>query len=164
MFLDTATALDTVWVKSLLSKPIILNNLSCLLETIPLCHQSDHSKRPSNQPHPDVVAHGGVVSPGLLSFYVNDTITPSLHEEIALQEDNTAVVAAFRSKSVLVSHFDVYFGRLEHWQRDGGLTPTSVRAPLCLLWRLRNARKSPDKSSFPTNTARWATLPSYDGL
>jgi retron-type reverse transcriptase len=50
------------------------------------------------------VAQGGLLSPLLFRLYVNDMPTPSLHVELALYADETALIATSRSPLPLVRY------------------------------------------------------------
>jgi retron-type reverse transcriptase len=52
------------------------------------------------------VAQGGLISPVLLSLYVNDIPIPSRHVELALYADDTAVIATSRKPAQLVSYLE----------------------------------------------------------
>jgi hypothetical protein len=64
------------------------------------------------------VAQGGIVSSVLFSLYVNDMPPPSGHVELPPYADVTALVATFRSPSLLVKYLEAHLCRLEHWLRD----------------------------------------------
>jgi hypothetical protein len=64
------------------------------------------------------VVQGGFVSPVLFSPYEDDIPTPPRHVELAQYADDTALVAMFRSPSLLVGYLEAYFGRLERWLRE----------------------------------------------
>jgi hypothetical protein len=64
------------------------------------------------------VAQGGLVSSMLFSLNVNNIPTPSCHDELPQHADDTALVATFRSPSLLVGYVEACFGRLERWLRD----------------------------------------------
>jgi len=51
-----------------------------------------------------VVALGGLISPVLLSLYVNDI--PSHHVELALYAEDTAIIVMFRNQALLVSYLE----------------------------------------------------------
>ena len=51
-----------------------------------------------------MVALGGLISPVLLSLYVNDI--PSHHVELALYAEDTAIIVMFRNQALLVSYLE----------------------------------------------------------
>jgi hypothetical protein len=64
------------------------------------------------------VAQGKLVSPVLLSLYVNDVPTSSRHVELAQHADDKAAIAMSRDPSLVVGYLDSYLGRLELWLRE----------------------------------------------
>jgi hypothetical protein len=56
-----------------------------------------------------------MVSPVLFSLYVNDMSVPSIHVELALYADDTAVTATSRKPALLVSYLEAYLADLELW-------------------------------------------------
>jgi len=61
------------------------------------------------------VAPGGLISPVLFCPYVNDIASPSLHVELALYVDETAIIATSRKLTLLVSYLDSYPNDLQRW-------------------------------------------------
>jgi hypothetical protein len=124
VFLDVAKDLDTVWVKGLLYKLIVLNFPSFVVKTISSyldCRTFQTSFQSATSTRRGMragVAQGRLVSPVLFSMYVNDIPTPSRHVELAQYADDTALVATSRSPSLLVGYLEDYLGRLERWLRD----------------------------------------------
>jgi hypothetical protein len=57
---------------------------------------------------------GGIVSPVILSLYVNEIATPSLHVNLALYADDTALVTTSCIPRFLVRYLETYLIRLEH--------------------------------------------------
>ena len=60
------------------------------------------------------MAKGGLISPVLFSLYVNDMPPPSHHVELAPYAD-TAIIAASRKPTLLVSYMDSYLNDLQRW-------------------------------------------------
>jgi retron-type reverse transcriptase len=124
VFLDVAKAFDTVWVKGLLYKLTILNFPSYLVKTLSSylhsrTFQSSFNSATSTRRNMKAgVEQGGLVSPVLFSLYVNDMPAPSLHVELALYADDTALIATSRSPLLLVSYLETYLNKLELWIRD----------------------------------------------
>jgi hypothetical protein len=52
------------------------------------------------------VAQEGLISPVLFSLYVNDMPVPSHHVELALYEDDTAVIATSRKPALLLCYLE----------------------------------------------------------
>jgi hypothetical protein len=109
VFLNMAKAFDTVWIDDLLYKLTSLNVPSYLVHTILSylrCRTFDASfltATSSRRVMRAGVVQGGLISPVLLSLYVNDMPTPSHHVELALYADDTAVIATSRKPTLLVS-------------------------------------------------------------
>jgi len=57
-------------------------------------------------------------SPVLCSLYVNDMPSPYRHVELALYEDDTAVIAMSRQPALLVRYLEIYLCDLERWLRE----------------------------------------------
>ena len=49
------------------------------------------------------MAQDGLISPVLLSLYVNDMPSPSHHVEVALHADDTAIIPTSRKLTLLVT-------------------------------------------------------------
>lgn len=105
IFLNVVKAIDTIWVKSLLFKLIILNFPSYLVETLSsylqvrhICHNKQAG-----------AAQGIHASPVMFSLYVNDILQTTFHQ---LPGD-----LVYLSTSYMI----------------GGLALASQRGPLCCL-------------------------------
>jgi hypothetical protein len=59
------------------------------------------------------LAQGGLISPVLLSLYVNDMPTPSHHVELELYAHDTAIIATSRKSTLLVSYLESYLSDLQ---------------------------------------------------
>jgi hypothetical protein len=55
------------------------------------------------------VAHGGLVSPILVSLYVNDM------PELAVYAKDMAIIKMSRSPALLISYLESYLNDLEQW-------------------------------------------------
>jgi Reverse transcriptase (RNA-dependent DNA polymerase). len=64
------------------------------------------------------IEQGGVISPVLFSFYVNDIPTPSRHLELAQYADDTALVATSKHPALLVKDMETHLSDQEKWLRD----------------------------------------------
>jgi hypothetical protein len=119
-----AKAFNIVWDKGLLYKLTILNFPSFLVKTISShldCRTFQTSLQSATSTYRGMrprVAHGELVSPVLLSTYINDMRTPSCHVELAQYADDTALVATSHSPSFLVGYLETFLGRIEHCLRD----------------------------------------------
>jgi len=61
------------------------------------------------------VAQGGLISPVLLSLYVNNMPSPSHHFELALYMDDTAIIATSHKPTLLISYLESYLNDLQRW-------------------------------------------------
>jgi hypothetical protein len=61
------------------------------------------------------VAQGGLISPVLFSLYVNDMPSPSHHVELALYEDDTAIITTSSKPTLLVSYLEAYLNEILRW-------------------------------------------------
>jgi hypothetical protein len=137
VFLDVAKAFDTVWVKGLLYKLTVLNFQSYLVKTISSylnCQTFQTSFQSATSTCRGMragVAQSGLVTPVLLSLYVNDIPTPSRHVELAQYADDTALVASpavHRFSSVIWRPISVDWGA---GYVTGRLPSTSHCCALC---------------------------------
>jgi retron-type reverse transcriptase len=120
-FLDVAKAFDTVRVDDLLFKLTALNFPSYLVKII----SSYLNKRTFEAAFLTAtstrrcmragVAQGGLVTPVLVSLYVNDMPVPSRHVELALYADDTAIIATSRKSALLITYLQTYLSHLERW-------------------------------------------------
>ena len=83
VFLDVAQAFDTVWIDGLLWELTVLNFPSYIVHTISSClrgrtfEASFQTATSSRRSMRAGVAQGGLISPVLLSLYVNDMLSPT---------------------------------------------------------------------------------------
>jgi len=56
-----------------------------------------------------------LISPVLLSLYVNDMSSPSHHVELALYADDTAIIATSRKPTLLFSYLESYLNAIQRW-------------------------------------------------
>jgi len=61
------------------------------------------------------VAQGGLISPVLVSLYVNNMPSPSHHVKLALYADDTTIIATSRKPTLLVSYLESYLNDLQRW-------------------------------------------------
>ena len=139
VFLDVAKALDTVWVNGLPYKVTVFNFPLYLVKTI-----SSYLKSwmfvASFQTATSIclrmqagIAQGGIIYPVLFSLYVNDMPSPSCHVELALCEDDTAVLATSRQPSLLIKYLETYLSDLERWLREWRITISVSRSSVMLF-------------------------------
>jgi hypothetical protein len=102
VILDVATAFNTVWIDRLLYKLTLLNFPSYIVQTIS-SYLRDRTFKSSFKTATSSrhglcagMAQGGLISPVLISLYVNDMPPPSHQVELALYADDTAVIATSR--------------------------------------------------------------------
>ena len=121
VFLDVAKAFDTVWVDGLLYKLTILDFPSYLLKTISLYlngrtfEASFQTATSTNHRMRAGVAQVGIISPILFSMYVNDMHSPSLHVELALYANDTAVIATSSQTALLPKYLETYLSNIKRW-------------------------------------------------
>jgi hypothetical protein len=115
VFLDVAKAFDTVWMDCLLYKRTLLNFPSYIVHTFSsylrgrMFEASFQTATSSRRGMRAGVAQGGFIFPVVFSLYVNDIPSPSHHVELALNADDTAIIATFRNPTLLVSYLESYF-------------------------------------------------------
>jgi retron-type reverse transcriptase len=112
VFLYMAKAFDTVWIDGLLYKLTLLNFPSYIVHTIPFylrdrkCETSFQTATSSRRGMRAGVAQGGLISPVLLSLYVNDMSPSSHHIGLAFYADDTVIIATSRKPTLLVSYLE----------------------------------------------------------
>jgi hypothetical protein len=143
VFLDVAKAFDTVWVDGLAYKLMALIFPSYLVKTIQSYLRSrtfGASFQASTSSHRGMragVAQGGLISPVLLSLYVNDMPVLSQHVEVALYADDTAVIATSHKPVLLVSYLESYLAELELWLRRWRIAINVSKSMAMLFTRRR---------------------------
>jgi hypothetical protein len=107
VFIDVAKTLDTLWIDGLLYKLMLLNFQSYLVHTISsylrgrTFEASFHTATSSHCGMRAGVAQGALISPVLLSLYVNNIPSPSHYIELALYVDDTATIATSYKQTLL---------------------------------------------------------------
>jgi hypothetical protein len=159
VFLDVAKALNTIWVKGLLYKLIVLNFPSYLVKTTSSycdCQMFQMTFQSATSTCHGWCGLGWTCPPVPFNLYVNDIPTPSRHVELAQYTDNTALEATSHSRSLLVGYLEAFLSVIWRpisldWRAGygiGGLPSMSQRALLCSLLRLRDAFKNPEQCNF----------------
>ena len=120
VFLDVAKAFDSVWVDGLLYKLTVLNFPSYLVRTKSYylnsrTFEASFQTATSTCRMRAAVAKGGIISPVLFSLCFNDMPSPSLHVDLALYSDETAVIATSLQQALLVKYLKIYLSDLERW-------------------------------------------------
>ena len=64
------------------------------------------------------VAQGGLISPVIFSLYFNGMPIRSLHVDLTLYEDETAITATSHRPALLVSYLESYLSDLERWLKE----------------------------------------------
>jgi hypothetical protein len=170
IFQDVAKAVDTVWIKGLLYNLTVLNFPSYLVETIssyPGSGTFQMSFQSGTSTCRDMragVVQGGLVSPVLLSLYVNDIPTPVRHDELKQYADDTAQIAMFRCPSLLVGYLEDYIGRLDRCLRDLRIAiNVSKNTPVLFVKAARRIQK-PTPLQFLGEPVQWGETARYLGV
>jgi hypothetical protein len=150
VFLDVAKAFDTVWVDGLLFKLATLNFpsyhvkiLSSYLHnrTFEAAFLTATSTRRYMRAG---VAQGGLVSPVLFSLYVNDMPVRSRHIDLALYEEDTALIVTSRKSALLNRYLETYLIYLERWLREWKIAINVSKSNAILFakaaWRIPRPR------------------------
>jgi hypothetical protein len=138
-------AFDTVWIKGLLYKLIVLNFQPYAVNTVSLCLEcqtfqtSFQSVTITRRVTWAAVTQSGLVSPVLFSLYVNDIHSQSRHVLLAQNADDMAAVATQRSPSLFVCYREAYLRRLAAVLEDRCQRLGDHR---CSLLRPRGASKT----------------------
>jgi hypothetical protein len=99
----------------------------------------------------------------LFSLYANDIPTPSRHVELAQYADDTALLATFRSPSLLVGYPEAYLGRLERWLRDRIAINVSNSTAVLFVKAARRIQKS-RTVQFRGEPIQWVETARYLGV
>jgi hypothetical protein len=124
VFHDVDKAFDTVWIDGFHYKLTLLNFLSYIVYTISsylrgrTFKASFQTATSSRRCMRAGVSQGGLISPYLLSLYVNDMPSHSHHVELALCADGTAIIATSGKPTLLVSYLESYLNDLQRWLID----------------------------------------------
>jgi hypothetical protein len=100
----------------------------------------------------------------LFSLYVNDIPTPSRHVDLAQYEDDTALVAASRSPSLLVGYLEAYLGRLERWLRDWRIAINVTKSTAVLFVKAARRIQKPRAAQILGEPIQWVETARYLGV
>jgi hypothetical protein len=121
VFLDVANAFDTVWIDGLLYNLTLLNFPSYVVHTISsylLVRTFDASFQTATSSRRGMragVEQGGLICPVFFSLYVNDMPSPSHHVELALYDDDTAVIVTSHKPTLFGSYLKSYLNDFQRW-------------------------------------------------
>jgi hypothetical protein len=116
-------AFDTVWIDGLFYKLTLLKFPSYIVHTISsylrdrTFETSFQTATSSRRGMRAGVAQGGLISPVLLSLYV-DMPSPSHHVELALYADDMAIIATSRKPTLLVGYLESQLNDLQRWMNE----------------------------------------------
>ena len=119
VFLDEAKSFDTVWIDGLLYKLTPLNFPSYIVHKISSYLRgrtfgaSFQTATLFRRDMRAVVSKSELISPVHCSLYVNNMLSSSHHVELALYADDTAIIAASRKPTLLVSYLKSYLNNLQ---------------------------------------------------
>ena len=136
-----AKAFDAIWINGLLCKLMILNFLCYLVQTISAClrvrkfEASFQMATSSCRVIRVRVEQGGLISPILVSLYVNDMPTPSHHVELALYMNDMAIIATSRSPVLLISCLELYLNDLQRWLTEWRITINVSKSTVIVFTR-----------------------------
>jgi len=103
------------------------------------------------------VAQDGLISPVLLSLYVNDMPSPSHHVELAFHADDTAIIATSRKPTLLVTYLESYHNDLQRWLSEW-IIAINVSKSTAIISRLPDgASFSPDQLHFSGDQSNMST-------
>jgi hypothetical protein len=111
-----AKAFETVWVDGLPYKLMALKFLVKTIQSYLRIRTFEASFQAATYSHRHLrtgAAQGGLFSPVLFSLYVNYIHVPSLHVELALYADDSAVIATSRKPALLLSYLKSNLADLE---------------------------------------------------
>jgi hypothetical protein len=79
------------------------------------------------------IAEGVIISSDLFSLYVDNMPSPSLHFELALYMDNTAVIETSCQPALLVKYLETYLIDLNRWLSEWKII-INVLKPFAMLF------------------------------
>jgi hypothetical protein len=88
------------------------------------------------------LSQGGINSFFLFSLYVNEMPSLSHRVEVALDEDNKAIIATSHQQALIAKYLETYRSDLDRWLRELRIS-TSRRAPLFSLLKPVSASRTP---------------------
>jgi hypothetical protein len=110
------------------------------------------------------VAQDVLVSPLLFSLYVNDMRVPSRHVELALYEDNTAIIATSHKSPLLIMYFETYVSDLERWLREWRIAINVSKSNAMLFAKTVWPVPRPRPVQFLGQPIEWADKARYLGV
>jgi hypothetical protein len=121
VFLDVATAFDTIWIDGLLYKLTLLNLSSYVVHIIRpyfrgrMFKASYQMATPSPRGMRAGVDQGGLISPVIFNLYVKNMPSLSHHVELILYADDATIIATYHKPAQLVSYLESYFNDIRWW-------------------------------------------------
>jgi retron-type reverse transcriptase len=169
VFLYVANTFDTVWVDGLLYKLTILTFPSYLVKTIS-SYLNSRTFEASFQTATSTVrsmragvAQGGIISPVLVSLYVNDMPSPSRHVQLALYADDTAVIATSRRPVLLVNCLETYLNDLERWLSERRISISVSKRSAMLFVKTGRRIPKPRSVHFFGELIQWVDTSRFLG-
>jgi hypothetical protein len=103
-----------------------------------------------------------LISSVLFSLYVNDMPVPSRHVELALNVDDTAVIATSRKPALRASYLESYLAELELWLRKLRIA-INVSKSMAMLFTGRRIQ-NPRPVALFGETIVWVDTACYLGV
>jgi hypothetical protein len=170
VFLDVTKAFDAIWIDGLLFKQTILNSPSYLVQTISAYlwgrkfEASFQMATSSCRVIRVWVAQGGLISPILVSLYVNDMPTPSHHVELALYASDMAIIATSRNPTLLVSYLELYLSDLQRWLTEWRITINVSKRTAIIFARAGRRYIKPRSFTLFGEPIKWVDTTRYLGM
>jgi hypothetical protein len=169
VFLDVAKAFYTVWFDDLLYKLTLLNFPSYIAPTISsylrdrTFEASFQTATSSRRGMRAGAAQGALISPVLFSLYV-DMPSPSHRVELALYEDDTAIIATSRKPTLLVSYLESYLNDLQQWLSEWRIAINVPKSTAIIFARAGRCFFQPRLVTLFGEPIQWVETTRYLGV
>jgi hypothetical protein len=91
------------------------------------------------------VAQGVLIFLVRNSLYFNDMPSSSHHVDLALYEDDTAIIATARKPTLLVSYLESYLNDLQRWLSEWGIAINISKSTAIIFARAGRCFIQPDQ-------------------
>ena len=110
------------------------------------------------------VAQGGLICPILFSLYVNDMPSSSHHVELALYDDDTAIIATSHKSTLLISYLEYYFNNLQKCLSEWRIATNVSKSTAIIFARAGRRFIQPQPVTFFGEPIQWIETNRYLGV
>jgi len=105
------------------------------------------------------------MSPVLFRLYVNDMLPlPSHHVELALNADDTAIIATFRKPTLLFSYLESYLNDLQRWLSEWRIAINVCKSTAIIFARAGRRFIQPRPVTLFREPIEWVETTRYLGV